>query len=78
MATKGSKQVGSVASGKTGVTVTIIACINALGNSVPPVLIFPKVHFKFHMLNNTPLGAHETSHPSTWSNSEKFIEFLDH
>jgi hypothetical protein len=70
--------VGSVTSGERGVNVTIIACINALGNSIPPVLIFPRVHFKINMLNSAPPGTHGTSHPSGWSNSEKFLEFLDH
>jgi hypothetical protein len=70
--------VGSVTSGERGVNVTLIACNNALGNPIPPVLIFPRVHFKIHMLNSAPSGTHGTSHPSIWSNLEKFIEFLDH
>jgi hypothetical protein len=67
IATRGSKQVGSVTTGERGVNVTLIACINALGNSIPPALIFPRVHFKIHMLNNASLGMHGTSHPSSWS-----------
>jgi hypothetical protein len=38
---------------------------------------FHRVHFKIHTMNNAPPGTHETSHSSGWSNSEKFIEFLD-
>lgn len=38
IAAAGEKQVGSVTSGERGNNVTIIACINALGNSVPPIL----------------------------------------
>jgi hypothetical protein len=30
------------------------------------------------MLNNAPPGMHGNSLPSGWSNSEKFIEFLEH
>jgi hypothetical protein len=69
--------VGSVTSDERGVNVTLIACINALGSSVPPVLIFPRINFKIHMLNSAPPGTHGTSHSSDWLNSEKFIEFLD-
>jgi hypothetical protein len=29
------------------------------------------------MLNNAPPGMHGTSHPGSWSYSEKFIEFVD-
>jgi predicted RNA-binding protein (virulence factor B family) len=47
VAVKESKQVGSVTSGeRRGVTVTITGCSNALGSSVPPVLIFPWVYLK--------------------------------
>jgi hypothetical protein len=44
---KGSKQVGSVTSGETAVTVTIIGYIKALNNSIPLVLTFPHLHFRF-------------------------------
>jgi hypothetical protein len=77
IARKGSKQVGSVICGERGVYVTLIACINALGNSIPPVLIFPRVNFKIHMLNNAPSGMYGPFNPSGWSNSEKSIKFLD-
>lgn len=32
----------------------MIACINAVGNDVPPMLISPRVHFKDYMLNGAP------------------------
>ncbi|KAJ8912646.1 hypothetical protein NQ315_015158 [Exocentrus adspersus] len=40
IAVKGEKQVGGATSGERGQNVTMIACINALGNSVPPMLYF--------------------------------------
>jgi hypothetical protein len=64
IARKGSKQVGSVTSGKRDLNVIIIAYIIALGNSIPPVLIVPRVHFKIHMLKNVLPGRHGTSLPS--------------
>jgi hypothetical protein len=69
--------VSSVTSGKRGVNATLIACNNVLGNSIPPVLIFPRIHFKSHVLNNEPPGMHGTSYRSGWSHSEKYIEFVD-
>jgi hypothetical protein len=71
-ALKGSKQVGSMTSGEIGVTVTNSGCINTLSNSVPLLLIF-LVHFKDHMLLGAP---HGTSHPSNWSDGDRFPEFL--
>lgn len=77
-AIKGSKQVGSVTSGKREVTVAITRYINTLDNSVPLLLIFPNVYFKIHMLTSRSLGTHGTSRSSGWSNEDKFLEFLGH
>lgn len=46
LAPKGTKQVGNVTSAGRGNNVTVIGCINALGNSVPPCMIFPKGSFQ--------------------------------
>ena len=45
------KQVGQITSAERGVLVTMCACINATGNTIPPIFIFPRVHFKEHVLN---------------------------
>ena len=78
LSVKGRKQVGCVTSAERGVNVTLIGCINALGNSIPPVLIFPRVNFKTHMLHGAPPESLGVAHPSGWSNSEIFLQFLDH
>lgn len=78
IAPKGIKQIGSMTSGERGVNITMIACISAVGNHVPPMLIFPRVHFKDHMLNGAPPGSVGAANPSGWSNEEKFLEFMKH
>lgn len=78
IAVKGTKQVGSMTSGERGVNTTIIGCINAIGNTIPPAMIFARVHFKEHMLKGAPAGILGMAHVSGWSNSEKFLEFLKH
>lgn len=50
IAVRGIKQVGSMTSGERGVNTTIIGCINAIGNSIPPAMIFARLHFKQHIL----------------------------
>jgi hypothetical protein len=77
VAVKGGKQVGSVTSGEGGVTV-ITGYINALGNSIPSVLIFSHVHFKNHMSISAPPGTHGASCSSGWSYGAELLEFLDH
>lgn len=78
LAPKGSKQVGNITSAERGNNVTVIACVNALGNFVPPCMIFPRVHFKSHMINGAPPGTLGLATPNGWSNSDKFEDFLNH
>lgn len=78
IAPKGTKQVGGVTSSERGVNVTMISCISATGNSIPPFLIFPRVNFKNHMVNGAPPGTYGTCNPSGWSTSDIFVKFLDH
>lgn len=78
LAPKGTKQVGNITSAERGNNVTVIGCVNALGNSVPPCMIFPRVHFKDHMINGAPPETLGLANPSGWSNSEKFEVFLQH
>ncbi|WP_341658275.1 helix-turn-helix domain-containing protein [Blattabacterium cuenoti] len=78
MCDKGAKQVGSVTSGERGANITMIVAVNAIGNHVPPMLVFPRVHFKMHMLNGAPTGSIGGANPSGWSNEKLFIDYLNH
>lgn len=75
---KGTKQVGSMTSSERGTNVTMIAAVNAIGNSVPPMLIFPRVNYKDHMLKGAPPGAIGAAAISGWSNEQLFLKFLNH
>lgn len=75
---KGVKQVGQMTSGERGQNVTLIAAINALGNAIPPMMIFPRVHFKANMIKGCPVGTIGKANPSGWSNSDLFFEFMQH
>ena len=78
MAPTGAKQVGQMTSGERGALVTMCGCVNALGNAIPPFFIFPRVHFKEHMLNGAPPGSYGTAHQSGWMTEENFIVFVRH
>jgi hypothetical protein len=73
IAGKGSKQVGRMTSAERGTLVTACCCISAIGNSIPPYFIFPRVHFKSNMVAGGPSGCNGTAHPSGWMTSESFI-----
>lgn len=52
--------------------------VNAIGNSLPPMLIFPRVNFKSHFISNGPIGCIGTSHPSGWVTTSSFLQFVQH
>ena len=54
------------------------ACVNATGNALPPAFVFPRVHFKAHMLKGAPTGILGLSCSSGWMNSDVFPEVLKH
>ena len=47
---KGTRNVGSITSGERGELVTAVYTIGAFGIVLPPMLIFPRVHFRDHLI----------------------------
>lgn len=74
----GVKQVSQLVSQERGETVTMLGIVNAIGNAIPPCLIFPRVHFKDSMLMNAPAGAQGFANTSGWMNKDKFVDCLRH
>lgn len=70
--------LSNTTSAERGSLVTMIGCINAIGNYIPPMLIFPRVHLKDHMLKDSPTGTIGAANQSGWSTEDKFVQFLDH
>ncbi|KAI3361679.1 hypothetical protein L3Q82_001945 [Scortum barcoo] len=75
---KGKKQVGSVTSAERGELVTVACAVNATGNAIPPMFVFPRVRFKEQFLNGSPAGSVGYSTRSGWMNEEAFIVFMEH
>lgn len=78
VAPTGIKQLGLITSQKRGQLVTVIRAINAIRNSIPPAFIFPRVHFKPHIIRGAPTGSLGLTNPSEWSNEALFLKYLDH
>ncbi|XP_046661273.1 uncharacterized protein LOC124354680 [Homalodisca vitripennis] len=78
VAQKGVRQVGKATSAERGQTVTMVLAVSAIGHSVPPMLVFPRVFFKDHFIINGPPGCIGTSYPSGWITSESFLTFIKH
>ncbi|XP_049964385.1 uncharacterized protein LOC126484834 [Schistocerca serialis cubense] len=75
---KGIKQVSKVISREKGTLVTTLFVINSVGNTMPPVMFFPRVHFKEFMLYGAPTGTLELAHSSVWMPSVNFVCFMQH
>lgn len=78
VALKGSRQVSKVTSAERGTLVTTCCIISAAGTWLPPAMIFPRVHFKPHMLHGAPPGTLGLASKSGWMNNELFVDVLKH
>jgi hypothetical protein len=60
-------------------TTTLIACINALGHSIPPFFIFKGVRFNPELMKGATFGSKGVMSETGWSNGQIFKEYLkDH
>ena len=57
LAKKGKHQVGAITSLERGHTITIICCMNAAGNYLPPAMIFPRKRMKPELQDGAPVGT---------------------
>lgn len=78
IARKGQKQVGQITSSERGTLVTMVGCINAIGNNIPPLLIFPRKNYKDFMIKNAPPGTVGVASSSGWITSELFVQWFQH
>lgn len=78
IAARGSRQVGQATSAERGTLVTLCAIVGCTGRALPPYLIFPRKHYKEHMLKNAPVGSKGNATPSGWMQGELFEDVLKH
>lgn len=77
LALKGSKRVHLV-SQEHGENVTIVACVNALGNCIPPMILFKGSRKKPTYSDNMPTGTEVLMSPKGSMTTKLFCEWLDH
>lgn len=70
--------MGAIVSAERGELVTVVCGVNATGNAIPPMLIFPRVRYKEHFLIGAPVGSVGGGTKSGWINEELFDVFLAH
>lgn len=52
--------------------------MSASGNSIPPVMAFPRLHFKKRMIKDAPAGTLGLATPLGWINVELFVDVMKH
>ena len=57
VATKGVRQVRKASSAERGKNTTALCCMNAAGNFLPPMIIFPRKRFQDILMQGAPAGA---------------------
>ncbi|KAG5877409.1 hypothetical protein JTB14_035647 [Gonioctena quinquepunctata] len=57
LAPRCQKQVGQIVSAERGELVTFGGIISASGNTIPPLFVFPRVHYKDNFLEGAPEGS---------------------
>ena len=61
-----------------GDTMTFVGIINAVGQSIPPVFIIPRMRWNPTFMRNTIFGSKGILHPNGWMNGECFVQTLQH
>lgn len=78
LASTGRKQVGSLTSAERGQHITVVCCMNSIGNFVPPALIFPRKNKKDELLDKAPPGTIGLYQETGWMTTELFVKWLKH
>ncbi|KAF2888095.1 hypothetical protein ILUMI_18078, partial [Ignelater luminosus] len=78
VARRGIRQVGALTSAERGTLVTVAFAVNALGNTIPLLFIFPRVRYHDHFVRDGPVGSIGTANPSGWMQDTSFLVFLEH
>lgn len=78
VATKGRKQVGVATSAEKGQRFTAVCAMNAVGNYIPPAMIFPRKYMKQELIDKAPLGTVGYAQENGWMTTEIFLKWLSH
>ena len=73
----GRKHVYSIASGEKGKTHTVVVCVSASGNAIPPLMIYPRKRaVPESMRNGAVPGTKFMTSDSGWITQELYLEWL--
>lgn len=75
---KGKKQIGALTSAERGSLISLCLCMSAVGDFVPPLLIFPRKKMNILLMKGAPAGSIARCHPSGWIQADIFLDWFEH
>lgn len=78
IARRGMRQLGKMTSAERGTLVTVAVAVSAIGNTIPPFFVFPRVNYKDSFVRGGPLGSSGDANKSGWMKEENFIKYAKH
>ena len=78
IASKRTRQIRRMTSAERGTLVTVSCAVNAVGNTIQPLFVFPRVDFKSHMLIGGPVGSVGVANASGWMTADNFMVWMKH
>lgn len=75
---RGKRQIAAITSAERGSLVTLVACMSAGGQFIPPMLIYPRKNRNDLLLRGAPPGTIYAVHPSGWIQQNLFTEWFRH
>lgn len=77
LALRGKKQVGCLSSAERGALVTAEICMNAAGNFMPAMFVFPRKRENPLLMDDAPPGSFAVYHESGCINKETFLVWFN-
>lgn len=78
LAKKGKKQVGAVSSAERGTNTTMVCCVSASGQYLPPMIIYKRLRWALELKTGAPPGGLVEISESGYINSDLFNKWLKH
>ncbi|XP_046975196.1 uncharacterized protein LOC124541384 [Vanessa cardui] len=77
LAQKGIKRLHQIAN-EHAESVTVVGCVNAVGNAIPPMILFRGKRMKPEFTDNLPAGSLVKMTAKGYMTHETFIQFIEH
>ena len=78
LATKGKRQIGAITTAERGRNITVVCCMSATGQYIPPAFIFPRKRMKAELMDAAPTESLAFCEGSGWMNGNLFRHYLEH